>query len=106
MKTASVAALKAHLNDYLEQSQQSPVIVTRSGKPVAALVALADDGELERLMLSHSPKFRAIIAKSCSQIEETGGIPHEQFWREVESESAAPPGASKRPKKKSKPKTR
>lgn len=102
MKTASVADLKSHLNDYLEQSRQGPVIVTQGGKPVAALVALTDDGELERLMLSHSPKFRAIVEKSQRQIEATGGIPHEQFWREVESESAATARAA-RPKKKPKP---
>ena len=102
MNTASVAALKAHLNDYLEQSQQGPVIVTRSGKPVAALVALTDAGELERLMLSHSPKFRAIVERSRRQIDETGGIPREQFWREVESEIVAPPISTKRSKRKSK----
>ena len=106
MKTASVAALKAHLNDYLEESQQGPVIVTRSGKPVAALVALTDDDELERLMLSHSPKFRAIVERSRRQIEETGGIPHEQFWREVESESVALRSATEATKKKSKSKKR
>lgn len=105
MKTASVAALKARLNDYLEQSQQGPVIVTRRGKPVAALVALTDEDELERLMLSQSPKFRAIVERSRRQIEESGGIPHEQFWREVESESVAPPRATKRGKGKSKSKS-
>ena len=106
MKTASVAAFKARLNEYLKQSQQGPVIVTRSGKPVAALVAVNDEDELERLMLSHSPKFRAIVEKSRRQIEETGGIPHEQFWREVESESVAAPSATERTKRKSKPKKR
>jgi prevent-host-death family protein len=106
MKTASVAALKAHLNDYLEQSQQGPVIVTRGGKPVAALVALTDGDELERLMLSQSPKFRAIVEKSRRQIEETGGIPHEQFWREVESDSVPPPSVTEGSKRKLKSKTR
>ena len=104
MNTASVAALKAHLNDYLEQSQQGPIIVTRSGKPVAALVALTDNDELERLILSQSPKFRAIVERSRRQIEQTGGIPHEQFWREVEFESVAPPSAAKRTKRKSRSK--
>jgi hypothetical protein len=33
------------------------------------------------------PKFQALLDKSRRQIEETGGIPHEQFWREVEAES-------------------
>ncbi len=43
------------------------------------------DDELERL--EHSVKFQALLDKSRRQIEETGGIPHEQFWREVTAQS-------------------
>jgi hypothetical protein len=32
-------------------------------------------------------KFQAILDKSRRQIEETGGIPHDVFWREIEAES-------------------
>ena len=64
-----------------------PVIVTRNGKAVAVLLAVTDEEELERLVLAHSPKFQALLDKSRQQIEETGGIPHEQFWREVEAET-------------------
>lgn len=103
MKIASVAAVKAHLNDYLKQSQEGPIIVTRNGKPVAALVAVADDEELERLMLAHSPKFRAVLEKSRRQIEETGAIPHDEFWQEVEAENRAA-GKARRASEKVKPK--
>ncbi len=61
------------------------MIVTRNGKPVAVLLAITDDDELERLVLAHSPKFRAMLDNSRRQIEETGGIPHDQFC-EVEAE--------------------
>jgi prevent-host-death family protein len=86
MKIVSVADIKAHLSAYLNESRQGPVVVTRNGKAVAVLVAVTDDDELERLVLAHSPKFQALLDKSRRQIEETGGIPHEQFWREVEAE--------------------
>jgi antitoxin (DNA-binding transcriptional repressor) of toxin-antitoxin stability system len=72
------------------------VVVTRNGKPVAVLLAVTDEDELERLMLAHSPKFQAILEKSRRQIEETGGIPHDVFWREVEAESRADGGKGKR----------
>ena len=49
MKVASVAQLKARLSAYLKESQEGPVIVTRNGKPVAALVSVEDEAELERL---------------------------------------------------------
>jgi prevent-host-death family protein len=98
MKTASIADIKARLGAYLKESQEGPVVVTRNGKPVAVLLAVTDDGELERLILAHSPKFQALLDKSRRQIEETGGIPHEQFWREleVEADSRKPAGKNGR----------
>ena len=87
MKIASVADVKARLSAYLKESEAGPVVVTRNGKAVAVLLAVSDEDELERLLLAHSPKFQAILENSRRQIEETGGIPHEQFWREVKAES-------------------
>ena len=84
MKTASVAEIKANLNAYVRASAESPVIVTRNGKPIAVLISPSDDGELERLVLGYSTKFRSILKSSKRQIEKGRGIPHEQFWAEVE----------------------
>src|SRR5207249_9413887 len=86
MKIASVADIKAHLSAYLKESEAGPVVVTRNGKAVAVLVAVTDDDELERLVLAHSPKFQALLDKSRRQIDESGGIPHDQFWRGVKAE--------------------
>jgi prevent-host-death family protein len=85
MKIASVADVKARLSAYLKETERGPVVVTRNGKAVAVLLAVADDDELERFVLAHSPKFQALLDKSRRQIEETGGIPHEKFWREVKA---------------------
>ncbi|MBI2918271.1 MAG: type II toxin-antitoxin system Phd/YefM family antitoxin [Chloroflexi bacterium] len=87
MKIASVADVKARLSAFIRESQGGPVIVTRNGKAVAVLLAVTDEGELERLVLAYSPKFQAILEKSRRQIAETGGIPHDVFWHEVEAES-------------------
>jgi prevent-host-death family protein len=87
MKIASVADIKARLSAYLKETAKGPVVVTRNGKAVAVLLAVTDDEELERLVLAHSPKFQALLDKSRRQIEETGGIPHEQFWREVNAKT-------------------
>src|ERR1700676_2132104 len=95
MKIASVADVKARLSAYLRESQDGPVVVTRNGKAVAVLLAVTDDDELERLVLAHSPKFQALLDKSRHQIEETGGIPHDVVWREVEAESRADAGKAK-----------
>jgi prevent-host-death family protein len=87
MKIASVADVKARLSAYIKESEDGPVIVTRNGKAVAVLVAVTDDEELERLVLAHSPKFQALLDKSRRQIEATGGIPHDDFWREVKADN-------------------
>lgn len=42
MKIASVADVKAHFNAYLKSAARGPVIVTRNGKPVGALLATED----------------------------------------------------------------
>src|SRR5207253_10391785 len=89
MKIASVADVKARLSAYLKESEAGPIIVTRNGKAVAVLLAVTDEEELERLILAHSPKFQALLDKSRRQIEETGGIPHEQFWRKMAAERGA-----------------
>src|SRR6059036_2885351 len=87
MKIASVADVKARLSAFLKESPEGPVVVTRNGKAVAVLLAVTDDDELERLVLAHSPKFQALLDKSRRRIEETGGIPHEVFWHQVEAQS-------------------
>lgn len=87
MKIASVADVKARLSAYLKASQEGPVVITRNGKAAAVLLAVTDEDELERLVLAHSPKFQALLNKSRRRIEETGGIPHDVFWREVAAEN-------------------
>lgn len=98
MKIASIADVKARLSAFLKESERGPVVVTRNGKAVAVLLAVADDDELERLILAHSPKFQAILDKSRRQIDDSGGIPHDRFWREVGAEARS--GGPKRTKRK------
>jgi prevent-host-death family protein len=93
LKIASVAEVKAQLSAYLKESEQGPVIVTRNGKPVAALLAVRDDEELERLVLGHSPRLRAVLEAARQQIRRGEGISHEDFWREVDEEE---PGKERR----------
>ena len=105
MRIASVADMKARLSAYLKASEEGPVIVTRNGKPVAVLLGIEDEEELERLVLAYSKQFRSVLDAARQQIRETGeprfgreadsgggrapgGIPHEQFWQEVEAEAS------------------
>ena len=87
MKIAPVADVKARFSAYLRSSAEGPVVVTRHGKPVAVLLSIEDEAELERLVLAYTPKFQGILAAAREQIREKGGIGHEEFWQELEVEA-------------------
>lgn len=85
MKIAPIAEIKAHLSAYVKESKKGPVVVTRNGKPVAVLLGITDEEELERLLLAYTPALQDILARGRRQIMETGGEEHEDFWRQVEA---------------------
>jgi prevent-host-death family protein len=84
MKIASVADVKAQLSRFLKDSEHGPVVVTRNGKPVAVLLGVTDEDELERLVLAYSPRLRGILEAARERIRRGAGIRHEEFWRGVE----------------------
>ena len=83
MKIAPIAEVKAKLSQYVDEAQESPVVVTRNGRPVAALTAVSDPEELERLVLAYTPRFRRLLDDAERRIKESGGVPHDTFWASV-----------------------
>jgi PHD/YefM family antitoxin component YafN of YafNO toxin-antitoxin module len=61
-------------------------VVTKKGRPAAVLLSLTDD-ELEDLILSRSPKMRAILDQAWEDIQAGRGIAHDDFWREFDPEA-------------------
>ena len=53
----------------------------------SAFVSVAAEDELERLLLSHSRQFQAILDHGRQQIEAGQGIGHADFWQEMEAEN-------------------
>jgi prevent-host-death family protein len=86
MKIASVADVKARFSTYVRSSQEGPIVVTRNGKPVAVLLSMDDEEEIERLVLAYSPRFRAILDAARGQIGKGGGLGHDDFWNDLEKE--------------------
>jgi prevent-host-death family protein len=83
MKIASVADVKSKFSGYLKASKDGPIVVTKNGKPVALLLSVEDEEEIERLVLAYSPKFQNIIQRAEKEIREGKGIRHEEFWKEI-----------------------
>jgi prevent-host-death family protein len=84
MRIASVADVKAKLSGYIKESESGPIVVTKNGRPVAVLLGVHDEDEIERMVLAYSPKFRRIIHTAEKQIREGKGISHQEFWHVVE----------------------
>jgi prevent-host-death family protein len=93
MKIASVAEIKSQFSAFLKASEGGPVVVTRNGRPVAVIVGVQDEDEIERLLMAYSPRLQAILEASRKQIREGDVLSHEEFWKEVEASRA-----SKRPR--------
>jgi len=88
MKIAPVAELKAQLSAYLKSSAEGPVVVTRHGKPVAVLLSVEDEDELERLILAYTPRFQGMLEAGRKQIREGEGLEHDALWGELEQETS------------------
>jgi prevent-host-death family protein len=73
MKAVEIADAKLPISDYAKAAKRGPVILTRRGRPVAAVVAL-DDQDWEDLKVSTSPEFAAIIARSEARYQAEGGV--------------------------------
>lgn len=91
MKLASVAEMKARFSAFLKASEGEPVIVTRNGKPVAVLVGVHDEEEIERLLMAYSPRLRAILDRSRQEIKEGDSLSHDEFWSASDRSSTGKP---------------
>jgi len=82
MKTLEMTEATAPLADYARKVRKEPVIVTRNGKPVAALVSV-ENADLETVALSVEPQFLALIERSRARQKADGGIPSADMRRRL-----------------------
>ncbi len=88
MKVATQDEVAANFAGYVKATKKGPVVVSSKGKPVAVLLSPGSEGELERLLMGHSPRLQAILQAARKRFREGRGIPHDSFWKEVEAENA------------------
>ena len=46
-------------------------------------MSVADEDELERLVLAYTPRFRRRLERAERSIRRTGGIEHDELWKEL-----------------------
>ena len=80
MKTLDMTHATGPLADYARDVSKEPMILTRRGKPVAALVAVKN-ADLETAGLSVNPRFLAIIERSRVRRKAQGGLSSAEMRR-------------------------
>jgi len=101
MKIASVAEVKSQFSAFLKASEGGPVVVTRNGRPVAVIIGVQDEDEIERLLLAYSPHLRAILERSRQQFREGQWLSEADFWSQFDQPqpSKGPARPGKKPAK-------
>ncbi len=61
MKRAPLHEVQNKLSEMVKETESGPVVITKNGKPCAALVHLAEDEDMETFLLSHSPCFLEFV---------------------------------------------
>jgi len=82
MKFLSLRELKINPSRALDRLTEEDIVVTRSGKPAAALVYL-DEDLLDDFILAHHPKFLKEVEAARLEYERKGGIDHETMKKRI-----------------------
>jgi antitoxin (DNA-binding transcriptional repressor) of toxin-antitoxin stability system len=83
MKTVEISKATLPLSDYTKGIKKEPVIITKEGRPVAALVSIPH-ADIEMVSLSNNPKFIALIERSRARQKSERGISSEEMRRRLE----------------------
>jgi len=73
MKTMEVPSGQKQLQDAIRRGEEETIVLTRRGKPVAAVVPMKGV-DAESLKLSTSRKFLTILRRSFRQLDSGKGI--------------------------------
>ena len=74
MKSVRLSEITGSLSDYARQGLREPVVVTRQGRPLVAVVPLTRFDDWESVSLSTNAKFMEIIERSRASAREHGTL--------------------------------
>lgn len=84
MKIAPLAEVKDRFSAYIDESRESPVVITRNGRPVAMIVAIENEDDLDGMLLVHNPRFVQLLEEARQRVHVTGGISLEELRRRLD----------------------
>ena len=80
MRTVELSRATGSLSEYVRKARRETLVLTRRGKPVAAMTPLGAEDYLS-MRLATDPVFIAIIERGRAQYEAEGGISLEGMRR-------------------------
>jgi prevent-host-death family protein len=95
MKSVKLSDVTGSLSDYAREGLREPVVVTRQGRPVVAVMPLTRFDDWESVSLATNPKFMEIIERSRASARERGTL----TLAEVRKRLGLKPRAPRRRKK-------
>lgn len=75
MKTIELADAMLPLSDYAEAARSGPIVLTRDGHPVAAVVAVSDT-DIESLSVETNPVFLSLLERARARLLSEGAVSH------------------------------
>jgi prevent-host-death family protein len=81
MKTIEIAEATAPLAQYARANRRQTLLVTRRGRPIAALMPISTPADIESFQVSSSPRFQELIAESRRVNPPETGLSTEQVRR-------------------------
>jgi len=82
MRKVELSQAASFLSEYTDKFGREPVVVTRRGRPFAALVPFDADA-WEDFVVSTNPDFVRIIERSTARYEAEGGISTTEMRRRL-----------------------
>ena len=79
--SVKLSDITGSLSDYARKGPREPVIVTRQGRPVMAVIPLTKYADGESVSLATNAKFLDIIERSRANARDRGCIPLEEIRR-------------------------
>jgi prevent-host-death family protein len=83
MKFVALRELKIHPSKVLARLRRHDVVVTRNGKPAAALVPL-DEETLDEFIIAHHATLLPEVEAARAEYEKKGGIGHDEMKALIE----------------------
>ncbi|MCB0052916.1 MAG: type II toxin-antitoxin system Phd/YefM family antitoxin [Caldilineaceae bacterium] len=84
MKLVPLSQVKDHFSAYIDESRESPIVVTRNGRPVAMIIAIEDEDDLDNMLLVHNQRFVQLLEEARERVHVTGSVSLAEFRKEID----------------------